>query len=65
VSTPLARVTRVMEEVTGVKSLYGIDAWTWGFLETIAKRAPETLTERQEKVLSEIERKVFGEVEEA
>lgn len=61
--TPLERVTRVMEEVTGVKAEYGIDSWTWGFLETIRQRNPETLTSRQEKVLCEIEERVFGEEE--
>jgi hypothetical protein len=61
--TPLERVKRVMEEVTGVKSLYGIDDWAWGFLVSMEKRAPETLTERQEKVLAELEQRVFGEAE--
>lgn len=63
--TPLDRVNRVMEEVTGVKAQYGIDEWTWGFLCSLQQRAPETLTTKQEAVLARVERQVFGEEEEA
>jgi hypothetical protein len=64
-TTPLERVNKVLEEVEGVKSLYGIDSWTEGFLKTIRQRAPETLTPKQEEVLSRIEARVFNEAEES
>lgn len=58
--TPLQRVTRVMNEISGVKAQFGVDEWEWGFLDTMKRRAPETLTTRQEKCLADLERKVFG-----
>lgn len=58
-ASPKERVERIMEEIEGVASQYGVTSWEKdNFLPSIAKQV--VLSAKQEKVLLEIEEKVFG-----
>lgn len=59
------RVQRIIDEVRGVKSLYGVTDWEWNFLDRLTDVAYRGLSEKQESVLAEIEAKVFPEKNEA
>lgn len=59
-ASPEDRVQRVLDEIEGVASTYGVTSWEKNeFLPSI--RTASVLTEKRERVLREIEEKVFGE----
>jgi len=55
--TPYERVQRVLAEIKGCASLYGVDSWDKALLQSVGSRS--TLTDNQEKALKRIEEKVF------
>lgn len=57
--TPAQRVARVLKEISGVASSYGVTSNDQQFLRSLQERAPRSLSVNQEKWLKAIERKVF------
>lgn len=57
------RAKRVIDEVRGVKSQYGVGERDWEFLNDLVRRDPRGLSPKQEEWLSDIERRVFGDDE--
>lgn len=58
-ASPRHRVEKILEEIEGVASQFGVTSWEQHqFLPSIAERT--VLSEKQEKILLEIEEKVFG-----
>lgn len=55
------RIEKLIAEVKGAKSVYGIDSWEWDRLHEWRFR-PE-LSKKQAEILERIERKVFSDDE--
>ena len=61
--TTAERIAKILAEIEGVASMYGVNDWQRRFLYDVrGQRRP--LSEKQEKALREIERKVFAEQDE-
>lgn len=52
------RASKVLKEISGVRTLYGVDQADERFLNDI--RARETLTPKQQRYLRDLEVRVFG-----
>lgn len=57
--TPLQRVEKITQEISGVKAQYDVTSWEETFMADVAKQ--RGLTPKQESTLRDIEIKVFGE----
>lgn len=53
------RVSRVLKEVSGCRSLYGLEQNDMSFLHNLSARPPSRLSEKQERWLEDIESRVF------
>lgn len=58
-SSTYHRVSRILEEISGVASAYGVTSWERTFLHSI--HGIPRLSDKQRDVLAKIEGKVFGE----
>lgn len=59
--SPSERCIRVLNEIHGVKSMYGINEWEMSFLSSNRDSTYKTFTAKMETIMRRIEQKVFPE----